>query len=215
MNMSSRICLPSFIYLIFQCFQVTTGIHSLIFCEICCALIYIKCQLNLGRENQMVSNNPQKYVTIKLLLQLLVLLRSYEKGLLDFKWCWTQSVVDLWWTFWAKLLVHKQLLRVLINVNWYVNRHCDLWNHPPPPSAFRKFLPQQKRSTALSWLSSEWLNNSGESDFSRTSWGLCLWSNTTRGFDTLKTLLRIWLWWKVALAEGVCEWWPSCSVPST
>lgn len=60
----------------------------------------------------------------------------------------------------------------------------------PPQSAFRKLLPQQKRFAARS---SEWLNNSGESDFSRTSLGLCLWSNTTQGLDTLKTLLRIWL----------------------
>lgn len=86
----------------------------------------------------------------------------------------------------------------------------------PPPSAFRKLLPQQKRSAALS---SEWLNNSGGSDFSRTSMGLCLWSNMTECFDTLKTLPKFDSipkrgWWKVALAEGVSEWWPSCSVPS-
>lgn len=173
----------------------------------CCALIYIKCELNLGRENQTVSNSTKRYIRKMLLLQLLLLLCSYEKGFLDFSWCWTQAVVDLWQGFWAKLLVHKQLWGVLINVNWCVNGHCDLWKTRPwesggcslilfcvlffsPPSAFRKLLPQQKRSAALS---SEWLSKSGGSDFCRTSLGLCLWSNTTRGLDTLKTLLRIWL----------------------
>lgn len=132
-----------------------------------------------------------------------------KNGLLDISWCWIQSVVDLWRGFWAKLLVHKQRWRVLINVNWCVNGHCDLWKTPLWESrgcslilfcvlflfffssqCFQKVLPQQKRSAALS---SEWLNNSGGSDFSRTSLRLCLWSDTTQGFDTLKTLLRIWL----------------------
>lgn len=61
-----------------------------------------------------------------------------------------------------------------------------------PPSAFRKSpATAEKRSAALS---SEWLDNSGDSDFSRTSLGLCLWSNVARGgLDTLKMLLGIWL----------------------
>lgn len=87
-----------------------------------------------------------------------------------------------------------------------MNGHCDLWKTPPwesrgcsqilffvhfiPPSAFSRLLPGQRCFAALS---SEWLNNSGESDFSCTSLGLCLWSNTTQGLDTLKTPLRIWL----------------------
>lgn len=96
----------------------------------CRALIYIKCELNLGRENQTVCNSTKRYDRKSLC-------RSYscycedEKGVLDFSWCWIQSVVDLWRGFWAKLLVHKQLLRVLINVNWCVNGHCDLWKTPP------------------------------------------------------------------------------------
>lgn len=77
----------------------------------------------------------------------------------------------------------------------------------PPQSAFRKLLPQQKRFAARS---SEWLNNSGESDFSRTSLGLCLWSNTTQGLDTLKTLLRIWLCTQKRLVK---KWlWQKASV---
>lgn len=103
-----------------------------------------------------------------------------------------------------------------------MNGHCDLWKTPPwesrgcsqilffvrfiPLSAFSKLLPGQRCFAALS---SEWLNNSGESDFSCTSLGLCLWSNTTQGLDTLKTPLRIWLedgekwlWQKQSVNDG-------------
>lgn len=41
-----------FIYLFCQCFQVTAGIHRLILCEMGCALIYIKWERILGRENE-------------------------------------------------------------------------------------------------------------------------------------------------------------------
>lgn len=44
---------------------MTAGIHSRILCEVCRALIYIKCKLNLGRENQTVSNSTKRYVRKK------------------------------------------------------------------------------------------------------------------------------------------------------
>lgn len=122
-----------------------------------------------------------------------------KKGFKDLSQCRTRSAVDLWHGFWAKLLVHKQLWRMLINGNRWENGHSDLWKAPLLESggrscslsssdAFTKALPQHKRSAALSPQS---LNNSSGSDVFWTSLGFCLWSVVTRGLDIFKTLLAI------------------------
>lgn len=89
-----------------------------------CALIYINCKLNLERYLTSQRNISRKKS----------FLCSYcLYGRSDFRFYLMLDSVHDWFMagFLGKTLGAEELWRVLLNVNWCVNGHCDLWRSPP------------------------------------------------------------------------------------
>lgn len=128
----------------------------------CRALIYVKLRTNPGQGEKPNRIQHHKGNTLGKQSFCCCGMFSYEKR--GFNFSFLDAGLSPWLIygrgFWAKLLMHKQPWGLLINVNWCVNGHCDLWKTPPRESGgcslilfcalffFHLYLPQcfQKNS---------------------------------------------------------------------
>lgn len=198
------------IYLFCQHFQVTAGIHRLVLCEMCCALIYIKCGLNLGRENQTVFNSLGCSVCCFPLFMRNCLFGFFSRlSLMPDSVCgWFMTGIwDIRNYYCINVCVGGERWSMETGV-WLGN---TLWplekvsreSVNSRNNAFREVLLQQKPSAALS---SEWINKRVWllPDVFEATWHMAL---------TLKN--SVWNLTPKGTQRRLRERWPSCSVPSS